>query len=51
MESDYKKLRPKLSLELDQEKPRRKSLWQKILDRIEELRREEEGRSRDPSDW
>jgi hypothetical protein len=35
-------LRPKLSLELDLEKPpRKKSLWQKIIDLLEKLRRED----------
>ncbi len=53
MESDDKEPKPKVSLELDQEKPpKKKGLWQKLLDRIEELRKEEEeGESRDPSDW
>jgi len=33
MESDYKKLKPKLSIELEQENPpQKKSLWQKIKD-------------------
>jgi len=53
MESDdEKKPKLKMSLELDQEKPpKRRTLWQKLLDRIEELRKEEVERNRDPSDW
>ncbi len=54
MESDEKKPRLKMSLELDQEEPpKRKSLWQKLLEVLEqELKRgREEGESRDPSDW
>ncbi len=53
MESDDdKEPKLKMSLELDQEEPqKRKRLWQKLLDCIEELRREEERESRDRSDW
>lgn len=54
MESDEKKPRLKLSQELDQEKPpKRKSLWQKLLEVLEqELKRgREEKESRAPSDW
>jgi hypothetical protein len=52
MESDHKEPKLKMSLEFDQEKPRKKKgLWRKLLDRIEELRKEEEERNRDPSDW
>jgi len=52
MKSDDEESRPKLNQGLDQEKPpKKKSLWQKLLDRIEELRKEEAKRNRDPSDW
>ncbi len=53
MESDDgKKPRPKMSLELDQEEPpKKKGLWQKLIEVAERLTREEEGRNRDPSDW
>ncbi len=53
MESDdHKEPKLKMSLELKLEEPqKKKSLWQKLLDRLEELRKEEEERNRDPSDW
>ncbi len=55
MESDYKKPKPKMSLELDQGKPQeKKSLWQKIKEFFAQ-EPEEQGaeywRNRDPSDW
>jgi len=54
MESDDKEPKPKMSLELDQEKPpKKKGVWQRILEVLEEEARKgrEEGESRDPSDW
>jgi hypothetical protein len=51
MESDDKKLKPKLSLELNQERqPKKKGLWQKLIEVAERLIKEEEER-KDPSDW
>jgi len=50
MNSDHKKPKPRLSLEPDQEPPKRKELWQKLIEIAERLTREEE-ESRDPSDW
>ena len=51
MESDDKEPKPKMSLELDQEKPpKKKGVWQRILEVLEEeVRRERD--TRDPSDW
>ena len=51
MESEAKEPKLKRSLQPDQEKrPKRKSLWQKLIEVAEKLTRE--GReSRDPSDW
>jgi len=54
MGSNEKKPRVKMSLELHQEKPpKKKGVWQKILEVLEEEVRKgrEEGESRDPSDW
>jgi len=56
MESDHE-LKPKLSLELDQEKPpnnKKKSLWQKIKDFFSqepEGQGSEKWRNRDPESW
>jgi len=56
MKSDYKELRSRLSLKLDQEKPsnsKKKGLWQKIKDFLTqgpERRGSEDWRSRD-WDW
>jgi hypothetical protein len=56
MESDHE-LKPKLSLELDQEKPpnnKKKSLWQKIKDFFSqepEGQGSEKWRNRDPISW
>jgi len=51
MESDDKKSKPKLSLQLNQEKqPKKKGLWQKLIEVAERLIKEEEER-KDPSDW
>jgi len=50
MGSDYE-LKPKLSLELDEERPpQKKSLWQKLIEVAEKLTREER-ETRDPNDW
>jgi len=54
MESDHKEPKPRLSLELDQEEPPKKTLWQKIKDfftQEPEGKGSEDWRSRDPSDW
>ena len=50
MESDHE-LKPKLKRELDQGRPpKRKSLWQKLIEVAEKLTREER-ETRDPNDW
>ncbi len=54
MESNEKKPRGKMNLELDQEKPpkKKKGVWQRILEVLEEeVRKGREEESRDPSDW
>ena len=52
---DVKEPKPELRLELKLEKPpkKKKGVWQKILEVLEEEVRKgrEEGESRDPSDW
>ena len=53
MNSDPK-IKPKPKLELDQEKPSKKSLWQKIKRLISnalERRASEEGKWKDLDDW
>ncbi len=55
MESNEdKKPELRISLELDQEKPqkKRKGVWQRILEVLEEeVKKGMEEESRDPSDW
>jgi len=47
MESDYKKLKPKLSIELEQDKqPQKKSFWQKVKEFFTQ-----EPEDSDLSDW
>ena len=49
--SDENKLQLRMSLELNQERqPKKKGLWQKLIEVAEKLIRKEEER-KDPSDW